>query len=74
MNYQNLKAGKIMETIIRHLSNILDGASVILEAPTNQRKYKRVVNGFHQDQQKLRGDVNTIGNDIQMKAKEAYGR
>ncbi|OTG79580.1 hypothetical protein B9T31_16965 [Acinetobacter sp. ANC 4558] len=63
-----------MGTIIRHLSNILDGARVILKAPTNQRKYKHVVHGFHQDQQKLREDIDTIGNDIQIKAKEAYGR
>ncbi|RSE17254.1 Uncharacterised protein [Acinetobacter johnsonii] len=63
-----------METIIRHLSNLFDGAGVILEAPHKQRKYKRVTNGFHQDQNNLRNDVNIVGNEIQNKAREAYGR
>lgn len=63
-----------METIIRHLSNLFDGAGVILEAPHKQRKYKRVTNGFRQDQVNLRNDVHAVGNDIQNKAREAYGR
>lgn len=63
-----------METIIRHLSNILDGAGLVFEAPNNQRKYKRVTHGFRQDQMKLRGDVETVSKDIRTQAKEAYGR
>lgn len=63
-----------METIIRHLSNLFEGASAILEAPNKQRKYKRVGNGFKQDQMNLRKDVHSIGSEIQDKAREAYGR
>lgn len=66
--------GGIMETIIRHLSNMLDGAGLILEAPHNQRKYKRIANGFGQDQKNLRGDVDTVSQDIRNQVKQAYGR
>ncbi len=72
--YQNLTKERVMNTVVRHLSNLLSGANFIFEAPHKQRKYKSPANGFHEDQYNLRGDARMVGNDIRSKAKEAYGR
>lgn len=63
-----------MNSFIRHISDVIDGIASIISIPHTQREYRVTKNGFLQDKENLRSDVNNVGNDIQNKARQIYKR
>jgi hypothetical protein len=49
---------------MNHLRNLLDGFAQAINWGTPQRAYQVPIAGFRRDQEKLRGDVKRVGENL----------
>ncbi|MDD2728194.1 hypothetical protein [Malikia sp.] len=54
---------------MNHLRNFLDGFAQAINWGAPQRAYQVTRGGFRRDQEKLRGDVKRVGQNLQQAAK-----